>query len=504
MTFNSIDDVPIREAAALIPLQSYRLAFFLEGATFHEIMNPSAPFSVTIVGGRPRVYMDLNALSDNIERIEDLTSLLFHEVGHLIAYRFSPARIGEALGIPELMRYTSYKEAMRDLGDVMGDTLKLMYEVLEMEVAHMEHVVLQDDVFHELTGRLFKDSKSPFERVLYRHSGPFEDPIFQQIHDRIFSDNKFSIREAFRLLKMTRPPEPPQKKGLKQSLESGIEATKDKDKKAIKSVLQEVEAEINQGGKPQEREGTGSSRGSGTNDVSYTKGMDLKAISHDLSVAMVVPDVSRKLRDGLQTRLSGGDRRRSSVPDFMRDRKAPSYQYLGVPQFYFRSPAGQDKLARFYFDVSGSQRGFIDVCCRTIIENKDLIHPEVVLFASRLKTIDLQDLIKSYETGEFRRGSVNSMGLGSGTNFDIVLDEMNRLDEKVAVVLSDNQCYNVARNTDTEIVLLLTNSSFHPDRVKPQTGFPRDTIKDTYLTHEQELRRSPGRGPGEYAGFLPV
>lgn len=158
-------------------------------------------------------------IDEVVEDYTDLAFAVFHELLHILEGHLDIDRIRDRYRVPDLFEG---KSSLQDLEGNEGDASledrrrwKIIHFVNELEIKHMEHVLLPDE-FHDMNRRLYGEDVDregvgeipPDKKVLYRGNEDFGNPIYSRLHNRVFSANQYSPLEAFRVLDRVLPDVP--------------------------------------------------------------------------------------------------------------------------------------------------------------------------------------------------------------------------------------------------------------------------------------------------------
>lgn len=137
--------------------------------------------------GEVDMHLRPEFMDEYIDNYYELYTVVFHELSHVSTGQFIEDKI--ATMFPEDFWRTN-----------AGKELKMIAD--ELLIKHLEHNVLKDDKYHEVTRKSFEDANPPWN-IFWRGTPEeeIEDPLFLRLHQRAFSKSEYSVRETAQALK---------------------------------------------------------------------------------------------------------------------------------------------------------------------------------------------------------------------------------------------------------------------------------------------------------------
>jgi hypothetical protein len=236
MQINSVDDIDMLKVIAKIPKGTHRLRGFTMRAEKKLTNEREYVAAVRLTANGPVMKFSKPNIEEVVEDYTDLSFAVFHELLHILEGHLDLDRIRDRYRLPNLF------EGQTTLRDLEGNEEDLSFEdrrrwkilhfVNELEIKHMEHVLLPDE-FHEMNRRLYGEEvdrdipKLPDDkRILYRGNEDFDSLIYKRLHGRVFSRNQYSPLEAFRVLDRLLPDDPPDQDDQKKKVKAGGQGSK--------------------------------------------------------------------------------------------------------------------------------------------------------------------------------------------------------------------------------------------------------------------------------------
>jgi hypothetical protein len=194
MKLTSPEDIDLVSLSRRLPPSAYRLRAFTQRAEI--VLQPGAAgvANVRITQSGPRITFDPIAVEQLVANEDELAFIVFHEWMHVLCNHLSWDKMGVMFGV--------FLKTKEDWERLQPWQRALIQYAQELEIKHMEHILMPDDRYHEVNRKLFAQSSDPKYKIFWRDTDidEVDDEYCKIIHGRIFSRGLFSTREAFHLL----------------------------------------------------------------------------------------------------------------------------------------------------------------------------------------------------------------------------------------------------------------------------------------------------------------
>ena len=188
------NDIDLVSLSRRLPPSAYRLRAFTQRA--EVVLQPGAAgvANVRITQSGPRITFDPIAIEELVANEDELAFIVFHEWMHVLCDHLSYEKMGLMFGI--------FLKTAEDWQKLQPWQRDLIQYAQELEIKHMEHILMPDDRYHEVNRKLFSESPDPKYKIFWRDTDidEVDDEYCKIIHGRIYSHGLFSTREAFHLL----------------------------------------------------------------------------------------------------------------------------------------------------------------------------------------------------------------------------------------------------------------------------------------------------------------
>ena len=131
---------------------------------------------------------------EQIETDFDLAFIVFHEWLHVLRGHTNVQRMSLVFG-HDLKTDADFFELPKRVQE------RITF-AQELEVKHLEHLLMPEDHFHEINRRFYGERDDPQMKMLWRGTDPKEldDVYLEAVHERMFSRNRYSTREAYAIM----------------------------------------------------------------------------------------------------------------------------------------------------------------------------------------------------------------------------------------------------------------------------------------------------------------
>lgn len=490
MTITQPSDIDLAQIVRLLPPSAYRLRAFTRKMTV-VVSREFSTLSVRMRRDGPEMQVNPDFAEKWIETEYDLAMVVFHEWLHVLREHLDARRVGLTFGLDV--------ENEEDLRKLPKATMDRVQFVQELEIKHLEHLLMPDDHFHELNRRYYADSPQADVRLLYRGSDPalFDDVYYEAIHGRIFSRGRYSTREAYYLLQERAeelgeddgegqpgkgdpgdgPPMIGSGSGIDKDVAQevvdavmeAVDQLLEKAREAASEPAEKVPAKPDEPNEPDENKEEakgppGKQAGTGTLIEEEVKYRVQVARNRRLEQAVkrirTKPNYIARVTAAF-SRVTAKARSRSTVPNYLTDRRAQRDYVTGRYRARFtRRKGASENLFALYFDISYSQDDFIPHCNEVVLQLKHMFVDQTVFVFS--------DYVVPVPIGEFVRrakaGTVTGLVRSRGTNFTAVAEHAKKNGLHQLAVLTDNECglseitmAPLTRRPDFYLLLIDTN-----------------------------------------------
>ena len=484
------EDVNLSRIVRLLPSTAYALRAFTSRMTI-KISREFPTFSVRMRKNGPEMQINPDFAAEHIKTEHDLAMATFHEWLHVLREHLSSQRMGLIFGLD--------LKVDKDFFGLPKRQRDMITFVQELEIKHLEHLLMPDDEFHELNRRYYADNERPEIRMLYRGTNAEElgDLYYEAVHDRVFSRSRYSTREAYYLLKeraeeegepieervpgeddvqvsvyIKGGPGDPDVEGSGPPMivtASGVDgdvSQEDMDAllEAFDQLLDGAREEAAKPEEPEEKESEApgpdekdgddeeekaaappprkpgeSPPGTGTTfdeDVKdRVKVARRRAVERAAKRVRTKPNYLSRVSAAFSRQTSKA-RSRSTIPNFSTDRRAQRDYVMGrYRSKYARRKGVAEELFALYFDISYSQDAFIPHCNEVVLQLKRM-------FVNRTVFVFSDYVVEVPITTFIRRakaGTVTGLVNSRGTNFTAVAEHAAANGFHRLAILTDNQ-----------------------------------------------------------------
>lgn len=200
MNLNSVDDIDPKVLAEHLPKSVESFYAFTRSARFVESRDPGIVASVRLTKDGIVMHWNMSAVRKVVKNYHHLAFIIFHEYLHILSGHQLIRRMRTMFGLYELPDVNLPEEAT-DISPEIVEKIKLIKYVQELEIKHLENMLMPDDVYHDINRQLYEKSNDAWYRLYYRNSKEFDTPLQAYLHRQVFSDGRYSLREAYHLLK---------------------------------------------------------------------------------------------------------------------------------------------------------------------------------------------------------------------------------------------------------------------------------------------------------------
>jgi hypothetical protein len=218
----------------------------------------------------PQFYYSKPLFEEYVEDYIDVAFVTFHELLHVLEGHLNLDGVRSRFQEPNLFEGIDSIDELEDVNEKDIDPedkrkYKIIHYVNELEIKHLEHLLLEDDKFHKLNEKLYGGEGQDRNTIMYRGADDIDSPVYKAIHKRIFSQGNFSPIETFRVLSRQQKEEFDQQPMPDESDSSGQDQERGQESQQRDSGDQ---GEMSSEGQPQpgdseDEDGDGDSQGGG-------------------------------------------------------------------------------------------------------------------------------------------------------------------------------------------------------------------------------------------------
>lgn len=205
MKIESPDDIDLLKVVKALPYGPHRLRAFMIRGDVEVVEHDNFLASVQLTSSGPKFQYSKPLFDEYVENYIDVAFVTFHELLHVLSGHLDLEGMRERFRLPGLFEeYESmdeiHSQSPSQLDDDDVSTFQVVQYASELEIKHMEHVLLPDEKFHEINKRMYGDADHDSNKIMYREAEDIEDYLYQVIHRRVFSTRNYSPFETFRAL----------------------------------------------------------------------------------------------------------------------------------------------------------------------------------------------------------------------------------------------------------------------------------------------------------------
>lgn len=268
MQIESPEDIDLAKVVRTLPYGPHKLRAFMIRGDVTVTSSRDYVAAVRLTKRGPQFYYSKPLFEEYVEDYIDVAFVTFHELLHVLEGHLDLDGVRSRFQEPNLFEGIDSINELEDVNekDIDPDDkrkYKIIHYVNELEIKHLEHLLLEDDKFHKLNEKLYGGEGQDRNTIMYRGADDIDSPVYKAIHKRIFSQGNFSPIETFRVLSRQQKDEFDQKPMPDESDGSGQDQDSEQESQSRDSGDQ---GEMSSEGQPQpgdseDEDGDGDSQG---------------------------------------------------------------------------------------------------------------------------------------------------------------------------------------------------------------------------------------------------